>query len=80
MELPNAADARMQVERGLHEKANKQMAMITQAINQAINQGKTSIFLDGVYPEPAIRRQLENKGYKVSSSSFRNDQTLSISW
>jgi len=79
MSLPDAAAARRTVEHGQYEKALVQLQLITQTILNAIKDGQTTVSIENSL-EPPVKKSLEAKGYKVNTSSARNETYTSISW
>lgn len=79
MDFPDAATARRLVEQGQYQKAQLQLIQIGKLIEDAIKNGQTSISIE-IWIEASVKYTLETKGYKVNSSSARNETYTSISW
>jgi hypothetical protein len=77
--LINAKEARRIVEQGYNEKAIAQLEQIEWELENAIQNGKFNVSLDGVI-EASNRRKLESLGYKVSAGSQYNESYFTISW
>lgn len=75
----NAKEARRIVEQGYNEKAIAQLEQIEWELENAIQNGKFNVSLDGVI-EATNRRKLESLGYKVSAGSQYNESYFTISW
>ena len=74
-----AKEARKIVEQGQNERAIAQLEQIEWELENAIQNGKFNVSLDGVI-EAANRRKLESLGYKVSAGSQYNESYFTISW
>ncbi len=79
MDFPDAATARRLVEQWQYQKAQLQFAQLGALIENAIKNGQTSISIES-WLEAAVKSALEAKGYKVNSSSARNETYTTISW
>ena len=75
----SAREARRIVQQGKTERAVAQLEQIEWELENAIQNGKFNVSLDGVI-EATNRRKLESLGYKVSADSQYNESYFTISW
>lgn len=79
MELITAEEARKKVQSGESEKAKSSFEKVVKLINQAIEDEKYGICLDGDLPSSVVKK-LKDLGYTVQCGSQRNESYTSISW
>lgn len=77
--LPEAKEAKEQVESCLYAVAQKQMVEIANGIKGAIGTGKFEAYFSGIL-EPGNKLILENKGYTVNSGSQYSESQFNVSW
>lgn len=75
----SAKDARNKTGNRNNEVVQRQLESIESIINSAIREGKfQAYYYKNIYP--ATENILEELGYNISSYSYRNETTVTISW
>ena len=77
--LPTAKEAARIVEEGQYAKAEREMEKITDLILKTIASGGRGINGED-YLDPAVIKQLRDKGYKYEAWSARNESGWNITW
>lgn len=77
----NADEARKQTKKKIEENLRKEIANIEALINDAIEKGFYSVYIDKYLNlKKEIQEYLKDLGYDVKSSTCRNETDTIISW
>lgn len=78
-DFPTAEDSARKAKEGAGRVAREQLTEIRAAVEAAVDKNERSTCV-GFIAIPAVLEFLRAKKYTVTTDSFRNEQTTSISW